>query len=133
MLLCIKYTIKNKNYICNTTSIYIMRKQYTHDISVSIGNASVAVEEVREVGSVGVSLSPHSNSLQHTSVPQLLHHKFIVTLQSFLLLIRFDAAHEVRRGRKDSLHEQVEVLSEMSADCQQFLWVSSLRFARLSL
>lgn len=40
----------------------------THNISVSVSNASVAVEEVGEVGSVGIPLPPHSYCLQHTSV-----------------------------------------------------------------
>ena len=57
--------------LCNANS--------THHISVSVGNASVAIEEIREVRSIGVSLSPHSDCLQHTSVAQLLDHEFIIT------------------------------------------------------
>ena len=80
------------------------REGSTHNISVSISYSLVAVEEVREVWSVGIALPPHSYRLQHPSVAQLLQHKLIVALQSFLLLVWFDAADKVRRGREDSLH-----------------------------
>ena len=61
-----------------------------------VSNASVAIKEIREVGSVGIALSPHTDCLQHTSVAELLQHKFIVTHESSFLMVRLDAANKMR-------------------------------------
>ena len=93
----------------------------TYWISVVVGNASVAVEEIGEVWSVSIALPPHTHCLQHTSVAELLQYELIIANEGTLLVVWFDAADKVRTGREHSLHQKVKTLTKVSADCQQFL------------
>ena len=86
-----------------------------------VGNASVAVEEIREVWSVCIALPPHTHGLQHTSVAELLQNKLIVTHERSLLVVGFDATDKVRGCREHTLHQKIKALTKVSADRQQFL------------
>ena len=76
--------------------VHIINFYNTYWVSEMKGEASVAIEEIGEERSVGIALSPHSDSFQHPSIAQLLDHEGIVTQKSFLLSVGLDTADKVR-------------------------------------